>query len=297
MPGEIITATLKSHQPPLDINGQIENLKALNLKFLDEDKARAFLNDVSYFRLIKAYGLGLKPRNGSFYSNITFEMIRDLYLFNSNLRQLLMPLIEIIEINLRCRIANYFSSTYGVFGFRDPANFNDPLKHSEFIQDIDKAIVCNIKSPFIKNYKKNYLGDDVPFYALVEVISFGPLSKMYKNMKKDDKKVIASTYKIGYTYLESWFESIAYLRNTCAHYGRLYNAILAIQPELYDQYSKAGIRNTRIFGLLTCIKHIIKPTDKTWIYFIQNLEELIKKYPCVNIALMGFPLNWIDILS
>ena len=53
----------------------------------------------------------------------------------------------------------------------------------------------------------------------IEVFSFGTLSKFYKNMKNVDKKVVAKSFGIGYTYLESWLESISYVRNICAHYG------------------------------------------------------------------------------
>lgn len=49
-------------------------------------------------------------------------------------------------------------------------------------------------------------------------------------MKNADKKAVATTFGIGYTYFESWIESIAYVRNICAHYGRLYNAKLSKTP-------------------------------------------------------------------
>ena len=47
--------TLKEHQPALDIKQQIDNLKGKQLIIEDEKAASDFLNDVSYFRLIKAY--------------------------------------------------------------------------------------------------------------------------------------------------------------------------------------------------------------------------------------------------
>lgn len=115
---------LKQQQIPLSVKQQIENLKALNLTIQDESLAASFLNDVSYFRFIKAYSLGLKPKNGSYYSGTTFEQLMELYLFNSNFRQLLFPLIERVEVNLRCRLSNYFSVTYGVLGYKDPDNFS-----------------------------------------------------------------------------------------------------------------------------------------------------------------------------
>jgi len=55
----------KHHQSPLNIDEQIANLKSINLIIEDEYSAKKFLNDVSYFRFIKAYSLGLKPKNGS----------------------------------------------------------------------------------------------------------------------------------------------------------------------------------------------------------------------------------------
>ena len=109
---------LRKQQEPLSVQQQIENLKTLNLIIEDENLAARFLNDVSYFRFIKAYSLGLKPKNGSYRDGVTFHQLMELYLFNSNFRQLLFPLIERVEINLRCRIANYFCSAYGV-----PPNF------------------------------------------------------------------------------------------------------------------------------------------------------------------------------
>ena len=39
---------------------------------------------------------------------------------------------------------------------------------------------------------------------------FHLLSKFYKNMKNPDKKAVAKSFGIGYTYFESWLESISY---------------------------------------------------------------------------------------
>ena len=52
---------LKKHQPPMTIEEQIENLKSLGLTVPDENFAKKILNDISYFRLVKAYSINLKP--------------------------------------------------------------------------------------------------------------------------------------------------------------------------------------------------------------------------------------------
>lgn len=91
--------------------------------------------------------------------------------------------------------------------------------HKTFIEDIKEEVGRNSKAPFVRNFRDNYEGGELPIYALVEVFSFGTLSKFYKNMKNVDKKVVAKSFGIGYTYLESWLESISYVHNICAHYG------------------------------------------------------------------------------
>ena len=136
----------------------------------------------------------------------------------------------------------------------------------------------------------------MPIYALVEVFSFGTLSKFYKNMINADKKAVAQTFGVGYTYLESWLESISYVRNICAHYGRLYNAKMSKSPILYKEYTQLGIGNNRIFGVLLCLKHLLKK-DSHWILFVEQIEALFDKYESVNIKTMGFPDNWKELLE
>lgn len=286
---------LKQHQPPLTIEEQVKNLKGIGLIIDDEDYARKILNDISYFRLIKAYSLNLKPKNGEYYEGVTFGQIVELYLFNANFRQILFPEIEKIEINTRCRIANYFAEKYGVLGYLVKEHFANENYHETFLKDIEEEIRRNSKAPFVCNFQENYEGGKLPVYALVEVFSFGTLSKFYKNMVNPDKKEVAKMFGVGYTYLESWLESISYVRNICAHYGRLYNAKLSKTPILYKEYSEVGIGNNRIFGVLLCMKNLLKK-DMQWNIFVDQLDNLFEKYENVDIKTMGFPETWKKLL-
>lgn len=282
---------LKKHQPPMTIDEQVENLKNIGLIVDDEEYAKKILNDISYFRLIKAYSLNLKPKNGCYNKQTTFKEIVDLYLFNSNFRQLIFPEIEKVEINVRCRLANFFAEQYGVLGYLQAEKFSNENYHAQFLEDIKEEVRRNSKAPFVRNFKENYEGGNLPIYALVEVFSFGTLSKFYKNMLNKDKKAIAKTFGVGYTYFESWLESISYVRNICAHYGRIYNAKLSKTPILYKEYTQVGIGNNRIYGVLLCLKHLLKDDDH-WNLFVDKIELLFDKYPCVQISTMGFPENW-----
>lgn len=275
---------------------QVENLKSLGLIISDEIYAGETLNRISYYRLIKAYALNLKATNGRFYGNVTFEQIVGLYQFNTELRHLLLPLIEQIEIALRCRLANYISLQYGVLGYLDEMIFADKECHARFLEDIREEIHKNQRAPFVRNFRENYEGGELPFYALVEIMSFGTLSRFYKNLNGADKKAISREFGVGYTYLESWLECIAYVRNICAHYGRLYNARLTKRPILYKEYQQAGMDNSRLFAVLLCMRKLLQP-DSDWDIFVDDIAELVAYNKDVRIGSMGFPENWQEILK
>ena len=266
---------------------------AKNLIINDIEYAKDVLNRISYFRLIKAYGLGLKPKNGKYNENTTFERIVKIYEFNSRLRAVIFPLIEDVEVNLRCKLSNYFSMKYGNLGYEDPNNFADKESHTQFFEDY-RLEEERGKSLFVKNFKDNYENGKVPFYAAVELFTIGMLSKFYANMKTEDKKAIAKEFGVGYTYLESWVRSITNVRNICAHYGRLYNIKLPIKPELYKEYPTGC--NYRVFGTLLTLKHLVA-NKSLWMAFQTDLTALIEEYgEYIALEAIGFPENWDELL-
>lgn len=290
----------KKHYPPLDISKQIDNLEEKGLLFRDKTYVAEYLNDISYFRLIKAYDRDFKSKNGSYCSNTYFDDILDLYFFDSNLKQLIFPLIEIVEINLRCRIVNYFSIKYGSFGYEDCANFYNSKFHSDFIDAIEKK-KKDSKAPFVKNFINTYDPAKVPFYALVELFDFGMLSMFLNNMKYSDRNEIALTYQLNYgskkgEFLSSWIRSISYVRNICAHHGRLYDFDLQFQPKLLDEDSRKKIQNNKIFCILVCIKRLLPKNKSHWIEFIDRISALLKKYSKLDKSKIGFFDDWEDIL-
>lgn len=288
---------LREHQPPFTVELQIENLKSKGLRIDNDAVAREILNGISYFSLIKAYSLGLKNKQGEYHPNISFEDIVNLYDFNSNFRQAVFSQVEKIEVTLRCRLANYFSQQYGVLGYSQSQNFalgdND---FAVFHDELTREIARNQRKPFIKNFQENYVGGEIPLYALVEIMSFGTLSKFFKNMHSSDKKTVAKEYGVGYTYLESWFENIAYIRNICAHYGRLYNIKVTKPPALYKEYAQLGVRNTTVFATLLAMRSLL-PRDTHWSNFVEVLGLLLERYPNVRLDYLGFPENWSVLLG
>ena len=122
---------LKTHQPSMTIDEQVENLKGKGLVISDEEYAKKVLSEISYFRLIKAYSLGLKEKNGYYHNDVSFEQLVELYYFNASFRQITFKEIEKIEVALRCRISNFIADTYGVLGYCDEKNFKDKAPEPE----------------------------------------------------------------------------------------------------------------------------------------------------------------------
>lgn len=71
---------------------------------------------------------------------------------------------------------------------------------------------------FNTNFRQSYIDGELLIYALVEIFSFGMLSKFYKNMKNSDKKVVAKSSGVGHSYLESWNKRIPLKQLEYAHF-------------------------------------------------------------------------------
>jgi len=72
--------------------------------------------------------------------------------------------------------------------------------------------------------------------------------------------------------VSSWLHTLSYIRNMCAHYGKLYGKDLIIKPQLNRKATKGRFDNNRVFSL----NKLLYQDDPT--NFIASLQELIKEY-------------------
>jgi len=93
---------------------------------------------------------------------------------------------------------------------------------------------------YARHYALTYSEPELmPNWAMVEEITLGTLSHLYKNLSQDrDKKRIARDLGLEAPLLESWLHTLTVVRNICAHHCRLWNRELGIKP--------AAPRNRRI---------------------------------------------------
>ena len=286
----------KEHSEAMDIPAQIENLKKNNLTIEDEEAAARILQRISYYRLIKAYGPSFKDKKtGMYRDRATFNQIYRVYEFDNQLRHLLIPYLQEIEITFRCQITNYFCVKYGVLGYLNSSNFDEAASYSELYNKIYQCLAQSKDSPIVKNFRNNYVEGKVPLYAAIELFTFGTLALFYSSMKTEDRKAIAAMYEgVNEHYLTSWLVSIGYVRNLCSHFNRLYNKTLIKKPMLYKKQD-GEVNNSKLYSVLCCMRYLLKDSGD-WHSFVNALNDLLAEYSdCVKPSGIGCINNgWKD---
>jgi abortive infection bacteriophage resistance protein len=235
-----------------------------------------------------------------FKANSRFEDVVSLYNFDRELRVLLFDVIEKIEISLRTKLIYHLSHEFDAWWFQNTELFSDTKALVKTLATIEDEIARS-KDAFIKEHKKKYK-DDLrfpPVWKTLELTSFGALSKLYGNLNNTikSKDTIAVEFgAVNHTYLPSWLQSIAQIRNYCAHHSRLWNKNLPGTPKLLSKPPHPWLndvpKNTQKLYVHLCIMrymlNIIVPENS----FSSKLQELIKKYPNVDPTALGLTEHW-----
>ncbi|MDR2026428.1 MAG: Abi family protein [Prevotellaceae bacterium] len=281
----------------ISYSDQIELLKSRGMKITDENKTMHLLENISYYRFSAYwYPLLADKRNHIFKSGADFEAAFNLYKFDRELRQLPVSELEKIEISVRAKIAYALSMEYSAFWMEDATLFADCQLYLSTINRIQDELNRSDEE-FIIAFRSKYCNRFPPSFILLEITSFGALSRLYGNLKPGKvKRKIANAFGLSDKVFVSWLHCIVYIRNVCAHHARIWNRPMSIQPLFPRNASnvwltdrQAGIN--RIFYTLSMILYllnIINP-DHT---FRQKLENLFLKYPNVDRIAMGFPASW-----
>lgn len=263
--------------------------------------AKHYLANVSYYRLAGYWWpMQSDKSNHTFKPNSTFEDVINLYNFDRELRILLFDIIEKIEISLRTKLIYHLSHEFDAWWFQNTNIFQDTKALIQTLSSIQEEVERS-KDIFIKEHYKIYK-DDLrfpPAWKTLELTSFGSLSKLYGNLKNTvkSKNIIAEEFgAVNHTYLPSWLQSIAQIRNYCAHHSRLWNKNLPGTPKILSKPPFKWIidvpTDTQKIYLHLCMMrymlNIIVPENT----FAIKLKELIKKYPSVDPNALGLKPNW-----
>lgn len=290
--GEIMT-NLSIVKRPTTYIEQVELLRGRGLIISDYEDAIKILKQVNYYRL-SAYMLSLK-KNDQFVAGTTINNIYNLYEFDRKLRNLLMGALEIIEIAFRTHISYVLAHNYGALGYINAGNFYNPMYHQKFIEQLNRDL-SRVDELFVGHHNNKY-GGQFPIWVAVEVMSFSTLSKLYSNLKNDDKRYIAKEYYgLPHVYISSWLRVLTVVRNICAHYGRLYGRKFSTAPRLDTKDGMLGLDDNRIFATVFVMAKLYRD-DNAWGGFVTNLQALLEQYSEVDYDLIGFRDHWDTLLQ
>ncbi len=287
----------------LTVENQLKQLKSRGLKIEDENEAYFYLSNISYYRLAGYWWPMQSDKvNHLFKENAKFSDVISLYNFDRELRLLLFDIIEKIEISLRTKLIYHLSHEYDPWWFQNLNLFNNTLEVIKTLSKLNEEIERS-KDPFIKEHLKKHK-DDLrypPAWKSLELTSFGNLSKLYGNLKntiKSKDKIAEEFGTINHTYLPSWLQSIAQIRNYCAHHSRLWNRNLPGRPKIFSNPPNSWIKNVpseneyqNIYIHLCCMKYLYDSVSSSNT-FSNKLTSLFFKYKNVDEFALGMKENW-----
>lgn len=213
-------------------------------------------------------------------------------------------MISKIEVALRVRLVEALLIHGDALILQDSSIFKDKKMYWQNMSTISSEIARS-NDVFIKHNFDKHEGE-VPVWAAVEVLSFGTLSKIIKNLKTgagSSYSILASNYQYvskrgnsvtpSQKMLASWVQAVSILRNMCAHNSRIYNRTIHTTPEILDadRITPPPVHNG-LYQILLAMKYL-RSSDEEWTAFVDEADKLVQNNSSViNLAAMNLPADW-----
>lgn len=288
---------------PLTFKEQINILKLHGMYIDDDQIAEDTLKKINYYRFT-GYALQFRvAKNQSDYkAGTTFRQVHRIYLFDEALRDICRKYIEIAEVYYRTQIAYGFSISKCTKPphdqHYDKRNFYNKTGYEDVMANFDKEKNYHKDSLIVKHHKKKYKGK-LPLWAMVELMSFSNLSKLYSAMYYSEKNLIAISVGAGRNTLENHLHCLSVLRNKCAHAARLYNTKFSPPVKFSKNFLKIHpeIKNDSMFAyIIMLLKRL--PNISCKLSFVTTILGVMEEfYNDIDISLIGFPDNFAEILE
>jgi abortive infection bacteriophage resistance protein len=267
----------------------------------DVEKA---LKTVGFYRL-RGYSFQLYDNSTKKYVPGTkFEDILALYQFDQELSNLIFSMISKIEVALRVHLVESLLVHGDALILQDSSIFKEKKVYWQNMSTIASEIARS-NDVFIKHNFDKHEGE-IPVWAVVEVLSFGTLSKIIKNLRTGAGSSY-STLVANYPYTSkkgnsvnpsqkmfaSWVQGVSVLRNMCAHNSRIYNRTIHTTPEILDvdKITPPPAHNG-LYQILLAMKYL-RSSDEEWAEFVDKLSTLIQNNRnVVSLAAMNLPTDW-----
>lgn len=283
-------------KPPKSFDEQIDLLIDRGMAITDRDRAKRYLGHLNYYRLA-AYWLPFEQDHPThqFKPGTDFNLILEHYIFDRELRLLVMDALERVEVSLRTRWAYHLAHTYVPHAHLQEKLFKENWNYLENINAL-RETVGRSSEIFIRHFSK-YDEELPPIWVVCEVMTLGQLSKWYANLRHgSDRNAIAHVYDLDEVNLTSFLHHLSIVRNHCAHHARLWNRLFPFAwklPRKRPADLQANFNHTdgkRLYNTLVMLAYLMDSINQnTW---KQRLTNLFVKHPQVRAQTMGFPDDW-----
>ena len=290
-------------KPVLTVPLQSTLLQQRGMTIPDQNRAEHYLKFIGYYRL-SGYWFSFQHRDGTgahdqFKPGTDFETILDRYVFDRQLRGLVIDAVERIEVAARTAISNTMSEKFGAHWYLNHSYFITGFNHSSFLQRVQEGAGIapwNIKrqTDFIRHYVQKYdRPPEPPSWMIFELLPFGTVSRIFANLHEPEKKAIAQIFNMPRDRLQSWLHAASHIRNLCAHHSRIWNRDFGVVPSVAKSERHHVLQPKRFYNHAVAIQSLLRQVsgDTHW---VGRLKALLADHPNVPLAAMGFPQNWIQ---
>ncbi len=282
------------------LRGMVQNE---GLLLPNPERARILLSEVSPFHL-ENYGLMWKQKDGTYRPGTSFDMLYEIYHADRILKNFIFDYLSDVEVQLRNLAGYILDQKYGPFGYCHAENFVNEDYHQHFMNDVHHEME-RANEPFARSFQTNPQKEiKVPVYVALEVITFGTLSKLVSNLKRSDRKMLASFYQVrSDEALISFFKVLTTLRNTCAHHGRLSNrnfgdaCVILYKDRVMMEMMEPDYEPNpyRLFVMILALTHLLNQRRATRL--IAQFRDTFETHPSFVPAFIDFPRNWEKMLT
>lgn len=289
---------MKEHKT---FNQQLSILRNRGVVVPTNGKPKRFLEQENYYNVINGYkdlflvkdsnNLPVEPE--LYQKGTHFNELKALFLFDRELRILLLKYLLIFENSIKTTVAYEFSKKYPrKNAYLDIANFvdNDPKKVLQQISILTKTIHDKVdRTGAIKHYIEEH--GEVPLWVLVNFLTMGNIANFYNILTDSTKNIIAkfytdkyrtqnkdNTFRLSSADLSACLKVANLVRNICAHDERLYNVNLR-NVRISQIANHFGIRrydNKRFIVLILFLKIVLDKKDFQRLY--KALRNLFNQY-------------------
>lgn len=288
----------------LTITQQIQSYIDAGMAITSRSDVEKALTSIGFFRL-RGYSFHLYDNATKKYVPGTkFEDVLKLYQFDQDLSVLIFSMISKIEVALRVRLVESLLIHGEPLVLQDSSVFKEKKLYWQNMSAVASEIARS-NDVFIKHNFNNHDGE-VPVWAVVEVLSFGTLSKIIKNLKTgagSSYSILAANYQYkskkgnlanpSQKMLTSWIQAVSILRNMCAHNSRIYNRTIHTTPVILDadKITPPPAHNG-LYQILLAMKYL-RPSDEEWTEFVNEFDKLIQNNNSIlSLAAMNLPTDW-----